>query len=47
MCGVKFVARRHYGSAVFDLSDGSRMIANICDGCLKTAKTLKWVKIIP
>jgi hypothetical protein len=44
--GVEFVARGHYGSAVFDPQDGSRMIANICDDCLKTAKKLKKVKII-
>ena len=47
MRGVEFVTRGHYGSAVFDPPDGSRMIANICDECLKTAKTLKRVKIIP
>jgi hypothetical protein len=46
MRGVEFVARGHYGSAVFDPQDGSRMIANICDECLKKAKKLKRVKII-
>jgi len=46
MRGVEFVARGHYGSAVFDPQDGSKMIANICDECLKKAKKLKRVKIL-
>ena len=45
--GVEFVARGHYGSAVFDPTDGSRMIANICDECLKAAKMRKAVRILP
>ena len=32
--GIEFFTYGHYGTAVFDHMDGSRLILNICDNCL-------------
>jgi hypothetical protein len=33
--GVEFTSLGHYGSTVFDPMDGSRLVINVCDACLK------------
>lgn len=34
--GVEFSSRGHYGSSIWDPMDGSQLIINICDQCVKT-----------
>ncbi len=36
MGGLEFVAYGHYGSGAFDPMDGSRLIINLCDKCVRT-----------
>lgn len=33
--GLEFVAYGHHGSASFDPMDGSRLILNLCDKCVR------------
>ena len=33
--GLEFVAYGHYGSASFDPMDGSKLILNLCDKCVR------------
>lgn len=35
--GLQFFTSGHYGTTVFDPMDGSCLIVNICDECLKQA----------
>lgn len=36
--GTEFTAVGHYGSGVFDPGDGSMLVINVCDECLKAAQ---------
>lgn len=43
MSGTEFFTRGHYGSAVSDFMDGTGLAVNICDPCLRSAKSEKLV----
>ncbi len=41
--GLEFISYGHYGSTVFDPMNGSYLVINLCDDCLKKASAKGWV----
>lgn len=44
--GAEFFTYGHYGSTIFDPMDGSKIILNICDGCIGLALDAGFAKEI-
>ncbi len=42
--GLEFISYGHYGSTVFDPMNGSYLVINLCDDCLKKASAKGWVE---
>ncbi len=45
--GLEFVTYGHYGSTYFDPMNGDKLIANICDDCVKKEVDEKRIVLIP
>lgn len=45
--GLEFVAYGHYGSSEHDPMDGSKLILNLCDHCVRWCRYENKIKFIP